>query len=381
MSRKCPSLPVEPVENCASEMPDFEIHLPAIRGVQAGRPFYIALCPTKFIPRLIPQDSPGNTQDNCFGRAADRSRSQDIARYLAGNPESYVLPAITCLIDGNVHFDEPGEKGHSFGLGTLRVPLNSRILILDGVNRRAGVEMALKLRPELGDEAVPILFYVDSSPKRVEQVLSDIRRNGSRSARSQGILYDRRDETARIARELTTSVEVFADMTETVRSTISNRSLKLFTFSAIYHATEILLSGRQKEPYESRLALAVEFWTEVSKLIPDWQRAKANEVSPAELRKKRIHAHAIALAALARVGKSLINSYPRSWKRRLGALRSLDWSRTNTSLWEGRAMIAGRLSKTNVSVLLAGNVIKRHLSLELDLDEQEIEAKRERGRD
>jgi hypothetical protein len=44
-------------------------------------------------------------------------------------------------------------------------------------------------------------------------------------------------------------------------------------------------------------------------------------------------------------------------------------------------MIAGRLSKTNVSVLLAGNVIKRHLSLELDLDEQEIEAKRERGRD
>jgi DNA sulfur modification protein DndB len=261
-------------------MPDFEIHLPAIRGVQAGRPFYIALCPTKFIPRLIPQDSPGTTQDNCFGRAADRSRSQDIARYLAGNPESYVLPAITCLIDGNVHFDEPGEKGHSFGLGTLRVPLNSRILILDGVNRRAGVEMALKLRPELGDEAVPILFYVDSSPKRVEQVLSDIRRNGSRSARSQGILYDRRDETARIARELTTRVEVFADMTETVRSTISNRSLKLFTFSAIYHATEILLSGRQKEPYESRLALAVEFWTEVSKLIPDWQRPKLTRLAP-----------------------------------------------------------------------------------------------------
>ena len=44
-------------------------------------------------------------------------------------------------------------------------------------------------------------------------------------------------------------------------------------------------------------------------------------------------------------------------------------------------MIAGRLSKTNVSVLLAGNVIKRHLGLDLDFDEQEIEAKRERGRD
>ena len=129
------------------------------------------------------------------------------------------------------------------------------------------------------------------------------------------------------------------------------------------------------------MALALEFWTEVANLIPDWRRAEAREVSPAGTRKNRIHAHAIALAAMARVGKSVINSNPRSWKRRLGALRSLDWSRTNASLWEGRAMIAGRLSKTNVSVLLAGNVIKRHLGLDLDFEQQEIEAKRERGRD
>ena len=135
-------------------MPDFEIHLPAIRGVQAGRAFYLAMCPTRFIPRLIPQDSPG-AEESSFKRVADRGRSQGIARYLTGNPESYVLPAITCLIDGPVDFDEAEKKGHPFGLGTLRVPLNSRILILDGINRRSGVEMALKLRPEIGDEAVP----------------------------------------------------------------------------------------------------------------------------------------------------------------------------------------------------------------------------------
>ena len=280
-------------------MPDFEIHLPAIRGVQAGRPFYIALCPTKFIPRLIPLESPGTLEEGSIGRAADRTRSQDIARYLAGNPESYVLPTITCLVDGQVHFDEPAGKAGPSGLGTLRVPLKSRILILDGVNRRAGLEMALKLCPELGDEAIPILFYVDSSPNRVEQMISDIQRNGSRSARSQGILCDRRDETARITRELIRRVKVFADMTETVRSTISNRSFKLFTLSGIYHATGILLAGKQEEPYAERVELAVGFWSEVCRLIPDWRRAKAREVSPADLRKTYVHAHAIALAALA----------------------------------------------------------------------------------
>ena len=39
-------------------------------------------------------------------------------------------------------------------------------------------------------------------PSSLEQILSDIRRNGTRSARSQGILCDLRDETARITREL-----------------------------------------------------------------------------------------------------------------------------------------------------------------------------------
>jgi DNA sulfur modification protein DndB len=363
-----------------SEMPDFEIQLPALRGIQAGRPFFIALCPTKFIPRLIPLESTWNLENSPFVREPDRNRSQEISQYLANNPATYVLPAITCLIDGEVHFSESGGKGSASGSGTLRVPLAARILILDGMNRLAGIEAALKLRPELGHETVPVLLFVDSGPSRAEQILSDIRRNESRSARSQGILCDSRDETARITRELTARVEVFADMTETVRSTISNRSFKLFTLSGIYHATGILLAGKQEEPYADRLALAIDFWSEVSRLIPDWRRAKAREVSPADLRKTYVHAHAIALASLARAGKSLIKARTRAWRRRLLPLRTLDWARSNTSLWEGRVMIAGRISKTNVSVVLAGNVIKKKLDLPLDPDEQAIEEKWLAGR-
>src|SRR5271157_1831973 len=227
-------------------MSDFEIHLPAIRGVQAGRPFFIALCPTKLIARLIPLESPRGREDSPIIREPDRNRSQEISRYLVSNWETYILPAITCLVEGEVHFDELGVQGHPLGAGTLGVPLESRILILDGVNRRAGIESALKLRPELGNESIPVLFFVDSDADRIEQMLSDIRRKGSKSALSQGILCDLRDETARITRKLIAEVDIFANMTETVRSTISNRSLKLFTFSAIYHASEILLSSKRE---------------------------------------------------------------------------------------------------------------------------------------
>jgi DNA sulfur modification protein DndB len=91
------------------------------------------------------------------------------------------------------------------------------------------------------------------------------------------------------------------------------------------------------------------------------------------LRKEFIHSHAIALAALGRVGQSLLVADQRHWKSSLRALRELDWSRSNSRLWEGRAMIAGRLSKANSCVVLTANAIKQHLGLELTADEQVLE--------
>ena len=43
-------------------------------------------------------------------------------------------------------------------------------------------------------------------------------------------------------------------------------------------------------------------------------------------------------------------------------------------------MIAGRLSKTNVSVMLTGNVIKKRLGISLTADEQTLEEKRHAAR-
>jgi DNA sulfur modification protein DndB len=258
-------------------------------------------------------------------------------------------------------------------MGTLRLPVAARFLIHDGIHRRAAIEAALRLKPELADETVSLVLYVDPGFQRSEQIFSDLKRHESRSSRSQGILCDNRDEMAMITKELIKKVDAFDGMTEMVRSKISNRSLKLFTLSGIYHATEILLSQKQKAPFAEKLAMATQFWTEVSDRIPEWARAKRREISPAELRATRVHSHAIALSALARAGRSLLEVDRPKWRARLAPLRKLDWSRSNRQLWEGRAMVAGRLSKSNVNVLLTGNVIKRQLILPLTVEEQAAE--------
>ena len=72
--------------------------------------------------------------------------------------------------------------------------------------------------------------------------------------------------------------------------------------------------------------------------------------------------------------------HPKEWKRRLAKLESIDWSRSNAKLWEGRAMSTGRLSKRLINVGLTGNAIKKHLGLKLTADEQEWEEQFERSR-
>jgi len=177
-----------------------------------------------------------------------------------------------------------------------------------------------------------------------------------------------------ITKALLQKVPIFTGLTESQRSTISNRSIKFFTLSGIYHATQTLLAAHAEEPLESRLELAAAFWNEAAKHIADWGLAKERKVSAADLRRDYIHAHSLALAALARAGSDLLTKHPRDWKQRLAKLESLDWSRSNTQLWEGRAMSAGRLSKKTVNVILTGNAIKKHLALKLSEEEQQLES-------
>ena len=175
--------------------------------------------------------------------------------------DSYVLSSIVASIDTDAVFEPAPGKVGSAGLGMLRLPISTRLLIHDGLHRRAAIESALRLKPELGDETISLVLYVDPGLRRSEQIFSDLKRHESRSSRSQGIVCDGRDELALITKEVIKRVDVFEGMTEMARSKISNRSLKLFTFSGIYHATKILLSQKQASPFAEKLALAIEFWT------------------------------------------------------------------------------------------------------------------------
>jgi DNA sulfur modification protein DndB len=210
-------------------------------------------------------------------------------------------------------------------------------------------------------------------------MFADLNRYAVRPSRSLGILYDHRDDRAELVRRVVVGSPLFRDMVEMEKSTLSPRSRRLFTFSAIYSATNALLANMEALPFADRIQMATAHWEEVAKGIPEWEFVRARKLTAGELREDFIHSHGVVLHGLGRVGNTLMHHYAKDWKKRLSKLKDIDWSRSNARVWEGRAMIAGRVSKSFHNVVLTGNAIKQHLGLALTPEEERVEEAFRRG--
>lgn len=352
---------------------EFSHTFPAARGLQAGRPCYIAMCPLRLIPKLFMFDGDEVPPDLRAQRSLNRSRIPDIVSYLLENSQSYTLSALTASIDAQVSFEPLADTGPGQSLGQLHIPMDAKILINDGQHRRAAIEQAIKEDPELGYDNIPVLFFIDEGLQRSQQMFADLNKHAVRPSDSISTLYDRRDAVAELARTMSQKVSAFTRLTELEKSSISNRSTKLFTLSAIKNASRSLLSkGKHEIIEENEKQLAADYWTEVAANMPDWQLAMEKRVSTAELREQYIHAHAVMLQAMGDIGAGLIARPAAQWKKVLKGLREIDWARSNPD-WNGRAMHHGRISKARTSVILTVNYIKAQLGIPLTPTEQEHE--------
>lgn len=353
--------------------PEFKI--PAVRGIQGGHAFFTAMCPIRLLPRLFPigVDKSTNDASQSF-RKVSLTRVREIAKNIIAHREDFHLATVTISIEQHVRFLASGSsRSKEPTAGDLVIPLEARLTVVDGIHRIYGLQRALSECPSLANDCISLLIHIDPDGTRRGQIFSDVKRHERPSAQSLRIGLDDRDEMARLTREVITIVPAFVDSIEMEKTAISNRSRKLFTLSALYQANQVLLADSKDAPYADKLRLATDFWNEVSARIPGWAEIIDGQVSAAEIRANYIHCHGIGIAAIARAGRSLLAEFPNGWQKRLKKLSSLNWSRANSELWEGRAMIGGRLSKSSSAVALAGNAVKMHLGLKLTADEQAME--------
>jgi DNA sulfur modification protein DndB len=358
--------------------PKFGYSFPAIRGVQAQREYYTSMCPLRLIPKIFyfDEDEAELGPELRAQRTLNKTRVPDITSYILNNPQDYAFSAITASIDADVSFQPVGSEPNAARVGLLQIPMDARFIINDGQHRRAAIEAAIRERPELGDESIAVVFFIDRGLERCQQLFADLNRYAIRPTKSIGVLYDHRDDMAEFARLVVFKSRIFGDLVEMERSSLSARSRKLFTLSAIYTATAVLLDKLDLPKREDAVELAVSFWEEVARYLPEWNAVREGNVSSGEIRQSYIHSHGIALHALGRVGNALLTEFPDSWREKLQPLETIDWSRSNSAQWEGRAMIGGRLSKVTQNVVLTTVAIKEVLGLSLTAEEQVLESAR-----
>jgi DNA sulfur modification protein DndB len=314
-------------------------------------------------------------------RTLNHARIPAIANYLVSNPKDYVLSSITASVDSEIQFVPLGQRGDESKIGKLIVPMTAKIVVNDGQHRKAAIEVALRSRSELGLDTISVVLFMDSGLKRSQQMFADLNKHAVPPTKSLGILYDNRDPFSKLVLSLLEMVPVFNGLTEFEKTTISNRSVKMFTLSSIYQATEAFLGKNSdlQTNFDSCANFASEYWNEVYRNIPEWQWAVEKRVTTAELRKEYIHTHGIALHAIGRAGHSLIEQYPDVWREKLPQLQKMNWSRENTKVWEGRAMVGGRINKSQANLALTTNIIKIFLGLQLTPDELTAEKNFNKG--
>lgn len=355
----------------------FNYSFPALRGIQSGKEYYVVMVPLKLIPRIFLFDEEEIPPEYRAQRTLNRSRVPEIANYILDNPKDYVFSSLTASVDGNMKFTPYSTKPDFQDIGRLSISLDARFLINDGQHRRAAIEDALKVAPELGHETISVVFLKDEGLKNSQQIFADLNRHAVNTTSSLGILYDHRDHLANLTKEIIAEIPFLERYTDKEKQSLSKLSPKIFALSNIFNANSRILNKKKGE-FISDLErkFIKEFWGELCASMTEWKQVLEKNITPTELRSNYINAHGVFLEAIGIIGNYLYNNHPTDWNKVVKKLSTIDWSRSNSKDWMGRAFgPTGRINKNNDTVVLTANLIKTKLKLPLTEYELTIEEK------
>ena len=351
----------------------------AIKGKQSGDDYFTVICEMGLIPKLFLFNESTIPTELRAQRHINKGRIPEMAKYIVDNPKNYIFSALTASIDGNINFKPLQINGKDSEVGELEISGDAKLMINDGQHRRAAIEKALGENPELRKDSIAVVFFKDKGLKKSQQMFSDLNRHAIRPATSIARLYDHRDPVAEIIRRVVYETEVFKGVVEMERSTITERSSKLFPFSGIYSASKYLINANEVKNIEPAVKLLGSFWETVGEQFNNWKGVRIGNLSGTEVRRDYINTHVVILQALGIAGRDLIEKYPDNWKKKLKKLKDIDWQKRN-KVWDQRVIVNGRVIKNNKSIMLASNVIKKAIGVSLSAKEKAEESKMKNGK-
>lgn len=341
---------------------DFCYKFPVVKGIQAKKQYYIAMVPLKMLGKLFP-DEEELLPEYRAQRRLNESRIPVISRYILENRDSYVFSALAASIDGNFEFVQSDKEN----LGVLEVALDARFLINDGQHRKAAILQALEESPELGEETISVVFYEDLGLENSQQMFTDLNKHAVKTSNSIAELYDSRDNLAVATREMVAKIAFFDNYVDKEKDILGKYSSSLFTLNNIYTANKRILSkSRCDETFEK---FCFQYWSEICRNMVPWIELQEKRISKQELREKYIAAQAVVIQAFGRTGGYIYRSQD-NIEQHVQKIQGIDWRR-KAQCWYLRVIKEnGRMINSERAIMLASNVIKKQMEIELTEEEQ-----------
>ena len=351
-----------------SQKEKMKVKFPAMEAIIGQRTYYACVMKLSSIPKMFTfTDWIEFTAEDREQRVLNKKRIPDIARYILDNEDGFLFSSITASYKCKVRF----EPVNSDGLGFLEMDLEeANFVINDGQHRCAAIAQAIKENPDLREESISVLLFPYESKQRVQQMFSDLNRYVVKTAKSLDILFDQRDILAKVTLEVCESVPAFQGMVDKDNVSLPARSEKMFTLSSLYDANQELLAEKRNSDdafFNELVTTGVDYWTTVSRFMPDWQRVK-NGIRPIELRQENISTHSVVLRALGGLGAEIMKQFPSDWKNRVADLSAVNWSKKNRE-WENVCMVANSVVSNRQARLATKAYLKRKLALTLSESE------------
>jgi len=347
---------------------NFCYRFPVVKGIQAGKEYYIGMIPLKMISKLFIDDNEYVLPEHRAQRKLNAARIPEIKKYMIQNRDSYVFSALATSIDGEFKFI-PAEQED---LGILEVALDAHFLINDGQHRKAAILAAIREDETLLDETISVVFFEDAGLRRSQQMFTDLNKHAVKTSNSISELYDSRDSLAVVTRKIVTEIPFLDQYVDKERDMLGKYSSALFTLNNFYNANKrILKRNNCNQDFEEFVR---NYWTEITYHMIPWNEMNSREISKTELREKYIAAQAVVIQAFGRVGGFIYEQPERNeLLKRIVMIENIDWRR-NSPDWKMRVIKAnGRMIINERAILLASNVIKKNLNIDLTAEEKNAE--------
>ena len=342
---------------------NFCYRFPVVKGVQAGRTYFIAMVPLETIEKLFPAEDEYVLPEYRAQRKLNEARIPEIKKYIVDNPDNYVFSALAASIDGKFEFIPIQESG----LGILEVDMNAKFLINDGQHRKAAIIAALNEKPELGKETISVVFFEDRGLARSQQMFTDLNKHAVKSSNSIAELYDSRDELAVITRNVISKVAFLDEYVDKERDILGKFSSALFTLNTFYTANKRIL--RREKPDGDYQDFLIDFWNSVACHMIPWIELQNKELSKMDLREQYIASQAVVIQAFGKVGAQIYDSKV-SIEKHMSLIEDINWKRS----WEGWRLRVirsnGRMINNENAISLTAIVIKQAIGLPLNEDEE-----------